>query len=118
MRTVKLLNNVSAGAQHISAAVNLDQRTWWKLRIDASGLNGTPRLYVEEAYTGGKVIPHDNDWTVICNPFISDCFFNIDDTEITIEKTDIKGNWFRVRMEANDNTTGTVSILLAYKTFI
>lgn len=117
MRTKLLFDNVDAGVQQISNATSLDQRTWWKLRIDDSGLDGTPQLFIEEAYTGGECLPTPSDWTIICNPLNANDYFPIDDDEITIEKKDIKGNWIRVRMEADDNTTGTVTILLAYKTF-
>ena len=118
MRNVTFLNNVTAAISHVSVAINLDQRTEWKLRIDSSGLDGTPQLFIEEGFTGGKCITPPSEWFVICNPCNdTGVYFPIDDDIITIEKNSIKGNWMRVRVEANDNTTGNITVKLGYKTF-
>ena len=54
MRTKLLFSSVDASTQQVSEVVNMDQRSWWKLRFDSDSLDGTPQFYVEEAYTGGR----------------------------------------------------------------
>jgi len=118
MRNVTLLDNVDASVQQISNEVNFDHRGQWKLLITSSGLDGTPQLFIEEGFTGGKCITPPSEWFVICNPCNdTGVYFPIDDDIITIEKNSIKGNWMRVRVEANDNTTGNITVKLGYKTF-
>jgi hypothetical protein len=117
MRNVTFLNNVTAAISHVSVAINLDQRTEWKLRIDSSGLDGTPQLFIEEGFTGGKCLDPPTEWNIVCNPCdtVNDSF-PINDDIITIEKKDFKGNWFRVRIDRADNTTGNLTVKLGYKT--
>ena len=117
MRNTTLLDNADASTQQISTSVNLDQRAQWKLVINSAGLDGTPQLFIEEGYTGSKCITPPTEWVVVCNPCLEDDYFPIDDTVISIEKKDFKGNWYRIRVEANDNTTGTITAKLHYKTF-
>jgi len=118
MRTADLLDNVGVGVQQISASINLEQRTDWKLFIESDSLDGVPELFVEEIGQGGKHSPAPTTgYTIICNPNKADGHFPINDNIITIEKTDLKTNWFRVRIEPGTNSTGNVSIKLVYKTY-
>lgn len=118
MRVVTLLDNVSASVQTISDFVNLDQRTQWQLFITSTGLDGTPKLFIEEAHTRGTCHP-PTQWRVYnvkCSNV--DGSFDINDNEILIERGDFKSNWIRVRLEANDNTTGSTTVEFTYKTFV
>tara|TARA_R110000822_G_scaffold142148_4_gene280141 strand:- start:2603 stop:2962 length:360 start_codon:yes stop_codon:yes gene_type:complete len=118
MRSTTLLTNVDASVQQISADLNFDQRAAWKVYITSSGLDGTPQLFIEDNTSPGINTAPTGDWTIVCNPCdtVTDSF-PIDDTVITIEKNDFKSNWFRVRIEPNGNTTGTINVTLSYKTF-
>lgn len=118
MRNPIILDNVDASVQQISVSTNLEQRTDWKLFITSTGLDGTPHIYIEEIAEGGKCTPAPTTgYTIICNPFDNTDYFAIDDDSITIEKKDFKSNWFRVRIEPNDNTTGSITVKLAYKSY-
>ena len=117
MRNVTLLNNVAADVQQITAEVNMDQRTQWKVYINTAGLDGRPQLFIEDNNSPSKNETPTGNWTPICNTCSDIDYFTLDDTVITIEKKDFKANWFRIRVEANDNTTGTINVSLSYKTF-
>jgi hypothetical protein len=118
MRNVTLLDNVDASIQQISSHVNFDQRVAWKLFITTTGLDASPELFIECNNTSSKCFAPVGDWTIVCNQCntLTDSF-PLDDDVITIEKNDFKSNWFRVRVEPNGNTTGTIHVSLSYKTF-
>ena len=117
MRNVTLLDNVAADVQQITDEVNFDQRAQWKVYINTTGLNGRPQLYIEDNNSPSKNETPVGDWTPICNNCSDTDYFTLDDTVITIEKKDFKANWFRIRVEPVDNTTGTINVSLSYKTF-
>ena len=117
MRNVTLLNDVDASRQQISAEINMDQRTEWKVYINTARLDGVPRLFIEDNTSPSKNETPTGDWNPICNTCSDIDYFTLDDTVITIEKKDFKANWFRIRIEPNDNTTGTINVSLSYKTF-
>jgi hypothetical protein len=116
MRNFTFLDNLDASLSFTSEALNIDQRVEWKITIDSVNLDGIPRLFIEQGFTGGKAAP-PSEWVTLCNPLNVDDYFPINDDLITIEKKDFKGNWFRVRFEPNDNTTGNTTVKLSYKTF-
>jgi len=116
MRNTILLDNISADAQQVSGGVNFDKRVEWKLNIVSSGLDGTPKIFIEESYTGSKCTP-PTTWTVYKAACSTDGSFDVDDNSISIEKNDFKLNWFRIRFEPNGNTTGNITATLHYKTF-
>ena len=117
MRNVTLLDNVAADVQQITAEINMDQRTEWKVYINTTGLNGRPQLYIEDNNSPSKNETPTGDWNPICNTCNDVDYFTLDDTVITIEKKDFKANWFRIRVEPTDNTAGTINVSLSYKTF-
>lgn len=117
MRNATLLNNVDASVQQISEPLNLDKRTEWKIYINASGLDGTPQFYLEDNSSGSKCIDPAYSWNIICNRADDLDYFPISETVLTIEKKDFKANWMRVRVEPNDNTTGTIDVRITYKTY-
>lgn len=117
MRNLTLLDNVDANTQQISEPVNFDHRVEWKIYINSTGLDGTPQIYIEDNSSGSKCIDPAYNWNPICNRCDELDYFPIDDDLITIEKKDFKASWFRVRVEANDNTTGTIDVRITYKTF-
>ncbi len=85
MRTVTLLDNVDASVQQVSAYVNFDQRSEWKLFIKSSNLDGEPKLFIESNNTKSEGVEPTGDWTVFCNPLdLTDCSFPIDEEFITM----------------------------------
>ena len=116
MRTPTILNNSDASIQIISEYINFEQRASWKLFIESTGLDGIPKLFIQEASTKSDLIP-PIDWTIYKNNCSVDGSYNLNDILVTIEKNDFKSNWFRVLIEPNGNTTGTISARVSYKTF-
>ena len=117
MRNKTLLDNVDASVQNISDAVNLDKRTDWKIIIESDTLDGVPQLFIEEGFTGGKCSGEPTDWFALSNKCDDTGVFSIDTTPIMIERNYFTGNWIRVRVEANGNTTGNYTVKLHYKDY-
>ena len=117
MRNVTLLDNVSASVQQISDSVNLDKRTDWILTILSDTLDGTPELFIEYGFTGGKCLTPPSEWFILENCCEVDGSFLINDSVIQVNKSVFTANWFRVRVEAEDNTTGNITIKLHYKDY-
>jgi hypothetical protein len=116
MRTPIILDNADASTQLISDYINFDQRAAWKLFIESSVLDGVPKLFIQEATTNSICTPPVN-WTIYKNNCSVDGSYKIDDVLVTIEKNDFKSNWFRILIEPDGNTTGTISARVSYKTF-
>ena len=113
MRTEILINNEDASTQQIGAyQIDCGQDMRWLLMIKTSGLDGTPRAYVEES-------SNNVDWAALDN---NDCsegvldYFILDDPIVTIRDSFFMGKSIRLRFEPNDNTTGTVYAELIVKT--
>lgn len=109
MRTLLLFDNVDASVDAISVVIDfLEQDARFIIQATKTGTNGSPRIIVEESIdqTVWTAMEDTETW----NPY----------TEIT-ETTAIKdnyfmGKYFRVRLEANGTTTGTVWAKIGYKT--
>ena len=113
-----MLDSVDASQSHTSQAVQIDKRAIWKLIIDKAGTDGNPNLFIEEAYNGGGCLTPPTDYYLLPNKCNDLDYFPLDDSPVTIEKDKLSGNYLRVRIEPNGTTTGTVKVLLAYKTFV
>ena len=113
MRTENLLNDVDASVSQASDPYIIDcgQDMRWLLFIKGDGLDGTPNVFVEESPNGLDWIPlNNNDCSGILN------YFPLDDSIMTIRDSYFMGKAFRVRFEANGNTTGTIYADLIVKT--
>ncbi len=113
MRTEVLIDNESAAAQQIGEyVIDCGQDMRWLLTIKTSGLDGTPKIYVEESN-------NNVDWVALDN---NDCaegvidYFPCDDELIMIRDSFFMGKSIRIRFEAEDNTSGTVYADLIVKT--
>ena len=113
MRTEVLLNNVDANIQQIgSYEIDCGQDMRWLLTIKSTGLDGTPKIYVEESN-------NNTDWVALDN---NDCaegvinYFPLDDELIMIRDSYVMGKSIRIRIEPEDNTTGTIYSDLIVKT--
>ena len=117
MRNVTLLDNVSAGVQQISDPINLERRTDWELIIESSGLDGVPQLFIERGFNAGKCNPEPSEWILLQGGCTDEGSFPIDEDTIQILKDGFTANWFRVRVEAEDNTTGNITVTIHYKDY-
>jgi len=110
MRTEVLLNNVDASTQQIgSYQIDCGQDMRWLLMVKATGLDGTPKIYVEET-------TNNIDWLPLEN--FKDCldYFPLDSELVHIRDSYFMGKSIRVRIEPEDNTTGTIYSELVVKT--
>ena len=117
MRTEILFSNIDASQPATSGTVHIDQRVQWHLTVEKTGTDGDPNVFIEQAFNGGGQLPQPSDWYPLPNVCEAGGGFAIDDTIVGIEKNSLKGNWFRIRVEPNGTTTGTLDALFAYKTF-
>lgn len=117
MRNFQLLAGADASIQQISKELNLEKRTDWELIIESENLDGTPQLYIERGYNAGKSNPLPSEWFILANNCENTGFFPVDDSEIQILNYGFTANWFRVRVEPNDNTTGTITVTIHYKEY-
>lgn len=109
MRTEVLLNNVAANTQQIgSYQVESGKDMRWLLLVTSSGLNGTPQLFLEES-------SDNTNWIALENYKDGLNYFPVDDPLIHIRDSYFMGKSFRVRVEANGNTTGTIYAELVVK---
>jgi hypothetical protein len=111
MRTKLLFNNVDASSSQTSEVIIPDcgQDMRWLLQITTSGTDGTPHIYVEESIDGTIWTPMDDTATWAH-------YFAIDESPYPIKDSYFMGYQLRIRLEPNDNTTGTLSALIGYKT--
>jgi len=112
MRTELLLDNVDASVQQIGAyQVDCGQDMRWLMTIKSTGLEGTPKIYVEESN-------NNTDWTALDNndPGGILDYFLMDDPLIMIRDSYFMGKSIRIRVEPEDNTTGTIHADLVAKT--
>jgi len=116
MRTKVLFDDVDASVSQESVEIQMDKRTDWDLVVTVDGLDGVPQIIIEKAYTGGGCLPGPSDWYAVenCN---GDTFFDVDSPPLQIHKSQFTPNYFRIRLEPNTNTTGTVTAFLGYKDY-
>ena len=113
MRTEILFNSIDASVSQASTPYYIDcgQDMRWMLTVKSTGLDGIPSLFVEETPNGSDWIPlNNNDEQGILD------YFPLDDDLISIRDSYFMGKGFRVRIETNGNTTGTIDATLTVKT--
>ena len=113
MRTEVLINDLDASVQQIGTyQVDCGQDMRWLLTIKSTGLDGTPKIYVEESNNNADWVALDNN---DCVEGVID-YFPLNDPLIMIRDSYFMGKSIRVRIEPEDNTTGTVHADLVVKT--
>lgn len=112
MRDYKLYENQDASISSTSIVHEIDcgQDMRWLLQIEKVGTDGTPNLYVEESILGDIWTPIPN----YCND--EGDFFALDDSPYAIRDSYFMGRFLRLRIEPNDNTTGTINVNFGEKT--
>ncbi len=111
MRTHVFFSDVNAATPQTSGVFEVDcgQDLRFLIQLTKSGTDGDPRLFIEESVDG--VV-----WTSMLNPVTCDSFFELNSSPIGIKDSYFMGFFMRLRLESNNNTTGTVSAKMGYKT--
>ena len=113
MRTEFLLTDADASITQIGAyEIDCGQDMRWLLTIKTTGLDGTPRAYIEESNNNTDWTPLDNN---DCDEGVID-YFPISDELRMIRDSYFMGKSIRIRFEPMDNTTGTIYSDLVVKT--
>lgn len=113
MRTETLYDNQDATISSTSLVYEVDcgQDMRWLLQIELDGTDGTPHIFIEES--ADNVL-----WTPIPDYACDGVFdyFRIDDSPYAVRDSYFMGKSIRLRVEPNDNTTGTLNAKLVVKT--
>jgi len=111
MRTLLFFDNVDASVTQISSEFTPDcgQDISFLIQAVKTGTDGDPYLYIEESVDGTV-------WSPMTNPETCEGFFKLTDTVTGIKDNHFMGYVMRLRLEPNDNTTGTVWAKMNYRT--
>lgn len=103
MRTELLFDNVDASVNQPSNVYYIEsgKDMRWLLMMKSTGLNGTPKIYIEET-------PNGSDWIPLMNYADNLDHWLLDDSLITVRDSYFMGKAFRLRLEANGNSAGTI----------
>ena len=117
MRNEVLFSSVDASTNQTSSNINFDKRAQWILTIEKTGTDGDPKIIIERNFSSGKCVAPTGSWFALKNSCENSFDFIIDDTPYVIRDNIFYGNWYRIRLEPNGNTTGTVTATLSYKDY-
>lgn len=111
MRTHTFFNSVDASINQTSDVFRPDcgQDFRFLLQVTKSGTDGNPKLFIEESIDGTV-------WTCLTDTDELDDSFLLDQSPIGIKDSYFMGDFMRLRIEPNGNTTGTVTAKMGYKT--
>lgn len=112
MRLKTLYENQDASVSSESLPYEIDcgQDMRWLLQVTKTNTNGNPHLFIEESLDGIC-------WTNVPDPCNTDGeYFLIDESPFAIRDSYFMGLYFRLRIEPNDNTSGTITAKLGVKT--
>ena len=112
MRTELLLDNADASITQIGEyEIECGQDMRWVLAINSNGLDGIPKIYLEESADNVNwVALNNNDESGILD------YFPMDDNLISIRDSYFMGKSIRIRVEPNGNTSGLITAKLVVKT--
>jgi hypothetical protein len=112
MKTVTLLTDADASTtQTGSYLIDCGQDMRWLLTVVSSGLDGEPKIYVEESLDEISWLPRKNKKTTGTLDY-----FPMNTSIIGIEDSYFMGKFIRVRIEPNGNTTGLINAKIGVKT--
>jgi hypothetical protein len=111
MKPVVFFENIDASTPQTSTPFVIDcgQDMRWLLEITKSGTDGNPKLFIEADVDGIYMNIEDLDGG-------KKDFFLINDSPYGIQDSYFMGTSMRIRIEPNDNTTGTMSVRMKVKT--
>ena len=112
MRTEFLLTGADASITQISEyEIDCGQDMRWMISVNSTGLDGIPRIYIEESADNIDWIPlNNNDQSGILD------YFPMDSSLISIRDSYFMGKSIRIRVEPNGNTSGFINAKLVVKT--
>ena len=109
MRTQILFDNVDASQDYtMDITYPFEQDLRFLIQIEPTGTDANPKLYIEESV-------NQTMWTAMRNPDNGANYFSVSEL-IGIKDNYFMGKYWRVRLEANGTTTGTIYGVVAYKT--
>lgn len=109
MRTKVLFNNTNAFENQTSEVLDFDEQdARFIIQATKTGADGNPRLIVEESID-------QTIWTALENTETWNNYTDVNDT-IAIKDNYFMAKFFRLRLEPNGTTTGTVFAKIGYKT--
>ena len=112
MRVVNLLNNADASITQLGVyETDCGQDMRWSISVTSSGINGIPKIYIEESLDNTYWSARKNNTP---NGILD--YFLLDDIVVTIRDSYFMGKYIRIRVEPNGTTTGSVSAKLGVKT--
>ena len=112
MRTEFLLTDADASITQIGEyEIDCGQDMRWMLSIKSTGLDGEPKIYVEESADNIDWIPLNNNNE---NGILD--YFPMNYSLISIRDSYFMGKSIRVRIEPNGNTSGFINAKLVVKT--
>jgi hypothetical protein len=109
-RTVTIFNNVDASVNQISQQFDFDfQDARFLIQILGTGLDASPKIIIEESTDG-------NLWTAMESTETWDDYFPAGNQIMGIKDNYFMGQYMRLKIEPNGNTTGTIKAVMCYKT--
>lgn len=110
MRTKTLFNEVDASVNQTSEVLDFQQRAEWIIQLTKTGTNGTPHLIIEFSIDNIVFTPLQNTENLLY-------VFDINDTPFAVRDDTLQGQFFRIRLEPANNTTGTITAKIGIKTY-
>jgi hypothetical protein len=112
MKPVVFFENIDASTPQTSTPFVIDcgQDMRWLLVIEKNATDGNPKLFIEEDVDGVFVPIMNYDCDDILDHFL------IDDSPFGVRDSYFMGTSMRIRIEPNDNTTGTITAKMKVKT--
>lgn len=109
MRTKTLFNNINAFEAATSDILNFDEQdARFLIQILGTNLVGTPRIIVEESID-------QTMWSIMEDTTTWFQYFDVG-MLLTIKDNYFMGKYFRIRLDPNSCTAGTIKALIGYKT--
>lgn len=109
MRTLTLFDNINASSPATSQDLDFqEQDARFLIQILGTGLDGSPRIVVEESIDKSIWSPMED--TATWNDYFDA------GQQIAIKDNYFMGKYFRMRLVPNGNTTGTIKAIIGYKT--
>lgn len=109
MRTLLLFDNVDATINQTSTVIDFgEQDARFLIQVTKTNCNKNPRIIVEESID-------QSVWTAMEDTETWRPYTDITET-LSIKDNYFMGKYFRIRLEPNTNTTGTVWAKIGYKT--
>lgn len=113
MKTLKLFENIDATQDMDSASLDVEKRMEWMLSCRAVGTDLVERIIIEYS-----VDPAGQIWDALINPATCTKYFLFDENgELAVKDDRLQGKFFRIRLDSNGNTGGTVSATLGYNDY-